>query len=273
MKSWQKTVKYIAIAFAVVLICGIFAGIFGILGAVNFVNGIGSKMTEAPLLVENAVFSVSDKAMNLDVELGVVKFSVKTDVMFRVETNLDNIIVTEYGNKLKIEEKNVYKNYPSGAFVALYVPENFVFEEVEINAGAGNVAIEKIYAADIDFDLGAGMLEIGYLSSARKTEISGGVGDIVIKNANLNNPNITTGVGEFVFNGGITGFASFELGVGNADITVSGDKDDYTVDVSKGLGLVYVDGSNVDDSTVIGDGVNTLNVSGGIGKIKITFNG
>lgn len=268
MTTWQKTIKYIAIAFASVLICGIFAGIFGILGAVNLFS---LTVDEAPLRAENAVYPVSEKIESLDVELGAVKFSLRNDDAFRVETNLDCIIVKEEGKSLKITENNVYKNYPSGAFITLYVPENIVFGEVDMDAGAGNIAIENLSAADIDFDLGAGLLEINHLLSSRKTEISGGVGDIVIKNAKLTNPNIETGVGEFVFNGDITGVASFDIGVGNADITVSGNKNDYTVDISKGLGSVSVDGLEVKDSAIIGDGANNLNVSGGVGQIKITF--
>ena len=54
-------------------------------------------------------------------------------------------------------------------------------------------------------------------------------------------------------------------------ITLIGNKDDYKLDLEKGLGSITVDGKDVSDFGSSGNGTNKVDISGGIGAINVRF--
>jgi len=69
----------------------------------------------------------------------------------------------------------------------------------------------------------------------------------------------------------LTGESDFDLGVGESNITVIGNKDDYKLDIEKGLGNITVDGTSTSNIKGQGDGNNSIEVSGGVGAINLNF--
>ena len=76
-------------------------------------------------------------------------------------------------------------------------------------------------------------------------------------------------MGEFVFSGKLTGKNEIDSGVGAINIDLRDSLDNYTIEVSKGLGSVTLDGNKLEMDRVYGTGDNYLSVDGGIGEIKI----
>ena len=54
-------------------------------------------------------------------------------------------------------------------------------------------------------------------------------------------------------------------------VNIIGKHSDYTIDVNKGAGEYTIDGEKVHDNAKIGDGTNSLQLDGGIGKVKVEF--
>lgn len=79
-------------------------------------------------------------------------------------------------------------------------------------------------------------------------------------------------MGEFVFSGKLTGKSEIDSGVGAINIDIMNNKEDYTIDVSKGIGNVTLDGQKLEMDRVYGTGENYLDIDGGVGEIKIEFN-
>ncbi len=73
----------------------------------------------------------------------------------------------------------------------------------------------------------------------------------------------------FVFSGQLTGKSKIDSGIGAVNIDLMDNKSNYTIDISKGLGNVTIDGQKVETDRVYGSGLNYLEVNGGIGEIKI----
>ena len=69
----------------------------------------------------------------------------------------------------------------------------------------------------------------------------------------------------------LTGESDFDLGVGESNITVIGNKDDYKLDIEKGIGNITVDGEGVSNIKGQGNGNNSIEVNGGIGAINLKF--
>lgn len=273
MTSWQKTIKYLAMAFAIFLTVSIFAGIFGALGAFSFIDNIFDK--EEVQLGELKTYTVSDNIKNIEIDVGAADLTVVTGDKFYVESNLSNLTVKEDGKSLEISSEkgfDISLSFVSGGTLKIYIPNGFVFDEANIDTGAGQVSIEELSANELELNFGAGEANIEKLNAFQNAEISGGAGEVTIGGGTLNNAEISMGVGEFNLAGELLGRGDVSLGVGESNINLLGNKNDYTLNVTKGLGEANVDGQSIAGSEVFGSGKNKIDISGGVGEVNITFN-
>ena len=96
-------------------------------------------------------------------------------------------------------------------------------------------------------------------------------GKTELDSCEINNLKANLGIGEFVFSGKLTGKNKIDSGIGAIKINLMDNKNNYTINVSKGLGSVTLDGQKLEMNRVYGTGENYLDVDGGIGEIKIEF--
>ena len=64
--------------------------------------------------------------------------------------------------------------------------------------------------------------------------------------------------------------ATVDAGVGEVNINLK-NKDSYVICVEKGIGNITIDGVSVGDGSTYGNGNNRVDISGGIGSIKVNF--
>jgi DUF4097 and DUF4098 domain-containing protein YvlB len=157
------------------------------------------------------------------------------------------------------------------ATLTLTVPEGKTFSEVELEIGAARLTADKLSAEALELRLGAGDVSIGYLEVSRQADIEGGTGKITVSDGSITDLTVEMGVGKLDFTAAVLGEGDFELGVGESSLTLKGSKDDYKIDVRKGIGTVTVDGVTVTDFGTSGDGVNYINIDGGVGAVNISF--
>ena len=96
-------------------------------------------------------------------------------------------------------------------------------------------------------------------------------GKTELNSCEINNLKANLGIGEFVFSGKLTGKNKIDSGIGAIKISLMDNKNNYTINVSKGLGSVTLDGQKLEMDRVYGTGENYLDIDGGIGEIKIEF--
>ena len=144
-------------------------------------------------------------------------------------------------------------------------------DETKIQTGAGKINIEKLNTQSLYLELGAGDVYIENVIATGETKIDGGVGKTELKSCEINNLKANLGMGEFTFSGKLTGKSKIDSGVGAINIDLIDNKNNYKIDVSKGLGNVTLDGQKLETDRVYGIGENYLDIDGGIGEIKIDF--
>ncbi len=265
MTTVQKVIKYLAIALAISLTVAI---IGGILGAVGLFGGFftGDDVTED---VKN--YSVTSEISNLSIRINAADLSIKEGDAFSVESNLKHLKVEEKGDLLIIEEtKKFHANY-QGAVLTIYVPAGTVFVDTDITTGAGRLTIDQLSSEKLDLELGAGEVSITSLIATKSADIEGGAGRITISGGALNNLDLEMGVGQLNLTSALTGNCQLDLGVGETNITLIGNKDDYKLEIEKGLGSISVDGKNVSDYGNSGNGTRKVEINGGIGAINVVF--
>lgn len=265
MTSWQKAIKYMAIAFAICLIVSI---ISGIMGAVGLIGGfIDSDATADDV----KTYNISQDITSLKIDINAADFTVTVGDEFKVESNLKDLTVKDTGGALTvIENKKWGRNYNS-AVLRLYIPADFVFEKAEIETGAGRLTVDTLSADRLYLELGAGEVKITELNASQKSEIDGGAGAVTISGGQLHNLDFDMGVGELKLTSAVLGNSELDCGVGETSLTLTGSKDDYRIQLDKGLGDAKIDGQSMSDGSIYGDGSNKIEISSGVGAVKVNF--
>lgn len=268
MNTFQKIIKYLAIAFAIFLSVSIIGGIMtGLAGLSVFF----SKEETAPDSVMQE-YSIDETISSLTVKLSGANLQIRTAEAFLVESNHNYISVKTDNGKLSITEtKKVFSSVPQGVTVIIYVPEDFVFGDATIDAGAGKLEIDGLSADALNVSLGAGKANIKNLIANRRAEIDGGAGELIIDGGKLCNLNLDMGAGRLKLESRIEGKSFLDFGVGETELTLLGNREEYSIEIDKGIGKAELAGETMWDDSVYGNGENFIEIDGGIGAITIEF--
>lgn len=274
MNTFQRIIKYAAIAFAVFLTIAILTGIVGALtGVISIFNG-----KEESRIDYSKEFSGIEQ---LDINHKLGKLNVKTGSGFKVEaTNVSDRFRAEVVNgTLVIDEPDFarwFKWLNKGrtrmkSIVTVYVPEDFNAKRIKIDSGAGQINLEDLSAQRLIINAGVGDV-YGKGIKAMRVDADGGVGNISLVDVDLTDVDFDCGVGNINIEGQILGKSEFDCGVGSVNIKIKGAREDYALKVSAGLGRV-----RVNDQKVSGEyndsyrADNTIKIDGGVGDVDITF--
>ena len=275
MTTLQKVIKYLALAFAIFLTVSI---VGGILSAVGLLGSLFSDDDAewGDVIGETKNYTVSSEISDLNIQINAADFYIKEGKSFSVESNLKNLEVDEKNGcltlkdltKIKLNGSNAYEN----AVLTIYVPVGTVFDNVNIKTGAGRFTVDSLSAATIGFELGAGDVTISKLIAEKSANIEGGAGRITISDGAIKNLDLEMGLGQLNLTSALTGDCNLDSGVGEMNVTLLGSKDDYELDIEKGIGNITVDGKNVTDFGSSGNGANEVDIHGGVGAINVRFN-
>ncbi len=267
MTTFQKVIKYLAIAFAIFLTVSIIGGLLSVFGLFGGFFG-GDAVTE-----DIQTYAVSSDIRGLEVNIGAADFTIKQGDKFLVESNLKYLTVEDKNGVLSVKETKKFGSTYTGAVLTLYIPTDTMFEKISMKTGAGKLTVEYLSADTMNFDLGAGEVAIESLIAVSGVDIDGGAGKITIAAGTLHNLDLDMGVGELHLTSALTGDCTFDLGVGESNITVIGDRENYKLRIEKGIGSITVDGVGVSGLKEQGSSDNSIDISGGIGAINLKFKG
>ena len=265
MNTFQRIVKYCAVAFAVFLIVSI---IGGICGAVGIVTGL----TRGSVAGQMQTYSVSSRIESLDLDISAAALKIASGDSFSLESNHKYLTVKEDNGTLRISEKRLNFGVSSeGVTVTLTVPAGFTFEDASIETGAGKVDIAALSANTLTLELGAGETDIGSLNVRTRADISTGAGKLTIRDGRLNDLSMELGVGKLDLRARLTGECQVDFGIGDGNLTLLGSREDYRIELDKGIGDATLDGMKMADGSTYGGGANHIDIEGGIGAIRIDF--
>lgn len=276
MSELQKVIKYCAMGFAAFLAFSIITGILtGVVALTGVFSGIGSgKTVDINKSFENVT--------SLSAEPGVGTFKIKQGDSDQVEVIAENVsdnFVVEKSSSghLKLKGRVNFWNFFDGdsvngnSKITIYLPKDFVGEDVDINAGAGNIEIEALSTKKLDIDAGAGNIK-GQNIVAEQVDLDGGVGEIDLEQVDFTKVDIDCGVGNINLQGSLYGKSEIECGVGEVTLDLNGTQDDYNIKIDKGLGSINVNGEKYSDIQWHNNtAANTLDIDGGVGDIDINF--
>lgn len=267
-------------AFATFLAVAIISGIVNIGLAV--VNSITDNTIVSGTKKRSVDYSESFTGVeSLDIENSTGTLSIKIGDEFRVEAEKvseDFKAEVSKSGKLTVKEDNNgisflwfnTKGFNSfNSKVTIYVPRDFVAEEVKLNTGAGNVVLEGLNTDYLYLSAGAGNID-GDRLIAKRVNIDGGVGNIKLTNVDFTNSSYECGIGNLKIEGALLGKTEIDCGVGEVDLDLEGNKDDYSFDVDAGVGSVRLNGEKIGDIQRHNeDAKNTIKIDAGVGSVNI----
>ena len=271
MTSTQKIIKYLALCLAAFLIFSIISSIFGVVYSFGNILGLRTKNEIIKDKIDTINFE-SNNLNSLDIEVSFTNLIIKKGDTLQAETNNENISFNQNNKTIQIKEKqNSWFIDNNKRELVVYIPENILFDNVKINAGAGKIKIENIDTQKLSLELGAGETTIENLKATLDCKIKSGAGKVSILNGYISELDLDLGVGKFSMTSAIKGNSKIKAGIGSLNLNVLGSKNDYTIKASKGIGSIDIDGLNVSDNYAYGNGENTINIEGGIGSINVDF--
>ena len=278
MNSFQRTIKYIAIGFAVFLAVVIISAIInvGVIIASTVSGGLALNKTKTIDFSETFT-----DVSSLEVSNSTGKLTILEGDTFKVEAeNVSKSFEAKVtnGGTLKILDNSQNINFLWFHFngfnnpnskITVYLPEDFIAEDIKLDTGAGNVDISDVQTDYLLLSAGAGNID-GSNITAKKVKVDGGVGNVNLDNVNFINSDFDCGVGNLTVEGTLLGKNKLDCGVGDVNLDLTGDINDYDIKVDAGVGNIRLNGEKISSEYRNNkSSSNSIDIDGGVGNVTI----
>lgn len=183
-------------------------------------------------------WSVDQDIKKLEIELGAGSLEIYYDDVDEIQVWQDDVADFETemdGDTFKISGGTGVAINNGGGSIALTIPEDMKFEEVQLEVGAGEAWIDELKADFLDVKVGAGEADFGHLD-VKTLDAEVGVGELtaeLVGSEGDYNYNIESGIGEIeIGDNSYGGFAERQ------NITNPGA--DRVIDMECGIGSVSI---------------------------------
>ncbi len=217
--------------------CAIGFAVFLIVSILSgIIFGVLGIVTAGRLIKDNSEISLSCENTEqycMTISIAASELEVKKGEMLSVETENEKVDVKQEGNTLIVKENGSNWNWfgkNESKKIVVYVPENVKFEKAGISGGAGRIYVERLDTKELE---------------------------------------VALGVGETVIDALETESAKISAGIGSVRINLLSKAEDYKINMSKGIGSIKFNESEVGKDVTLGDGDKKIDISGGIGEIVV----
>ncbi len=160
--------------------------------------------------------------------------------------------------------------------ITLYIPEEYRFDEVEVEFGAGTLEFPYLCADNASLEVGAGQIIMGEEVRLSKLDVSVGAGSVEISALQVHELDVEVGMGAFGANGVEIGkSAEVECAMGSVEMTLKGNKKDFNYEVECAMGNIELNGSDyggfVQEQSIDNGASREISLECSMGYIGIWF--
>lgn len=175
------------------------------------------------------------KSLKLEIGAAKVEFVCDSSVSEITMQTKDNFDTYVKNGVLHIKSQNSMKEH----VMRLEIPQNVVFENIEMKGNSCEIIIPYIEVKEFDIEADAGFVQIEELI-ADKAEFEIGAGQIVVNDGNVIECDVNVGMGNFEYHGSVTKHGDIECGMGNAELYLEAAEKDYNYEVECDAGNVTI---------------------------------
>lgn len=212
----------------------------------------------ASFVLAKEQIGTSEDVKNLEIDFGAGELKIKESGDEYIYLEVEHLVPFEYGIDgektlyIKPKKKNIVN--ATGEMI-LYLPKEIVFEEVDLDLGAGIMTVEQIETMELDVSVGAGTA--------------------LFENLKCDDADMEVGAGEITVSQGDVRRTSLELAMGTAALNYLGKEEDYDYDLSCGageirIGSIYSGGVGFEKETDLGK-EKKMKVECAMGAVTVNF--
>lgn len=123
--------------------------------------------------------------------------------------------------------------------ITLYLPDDYSFDEVDIEVGAGYLELGDFYAAEAVLEVGAGEINLSSIQT-QELDVSVGTGAIDISYMVIDHLDAEIGMGRFTGLGELNGDAEVECSMGYVEMTLGGSEGDFNYTLEGAMGTIGI---------------------------------
>lgn len=266
MTAKQRVIKYLALAFAVFLIVSFAVGIFEVLSSLLEMEV--NKPVGTDYLYS---YVVSDSVSELKISVSAADLRITTGDSFSISTDNENVKCSENGSVLSLSDKEKFNISHEGEIV-VQLPPGKIFEKITLDAGAGEITVERLDAGKLSMNLGAGDFFADEMNISAEAFIGCAAGEFTVKKGTLSNLEMDMAVGDVALYCTLKGNTEINCGIGDIDIRLPEALSEYRIEVDKGICSATLDGKSMEDEKAYGSGPSKIEIDGAVGDISIKTN-
>lgn len=280
MNTNHTWIKYLAIAFGLVLALGIISSIVN--GGVALLRGFGFIDNRPPITGQNSHSFKQDFSGKLEsvlIKFDAGSITLQSGDTFQVEgTNIPaSLTATLNNSKLVIEDQentNILPNLigkDKAPNLVVTIPRDTHLKKMELEIGAGRGELLEIITDELILKQGAGEIVADQLQ-ADSGKLNGGAGAVHFTDVQLNDFAIKGGVGLIDIQGLVTGDLEIDCGVGQTSLDINASVNDYFITADQGIGPITINGQNLSETgTGSKSAPHHIDIDGGVGPVNLTF--
>lgn len=280
MNTNQSWIKYLAIAFGLVLALGIISSIVN--GGVAIMKGFGLIENRTQINEQGGDTFQQDFTGELEavfINFNAGSITLQSGDTFRVEGSdiPSSLTATLDDGELVIEDKgntNILPNLFGKDHVpdlVVTIPRDTHLKKLELEVGAGRGELSQIKTDELTIKQGAGEIVADQLQ-VNSGKLSGGAGAVHFSNVQLNDFGIKGGVGLINIQGLITGDIEVDCGVGQTSLDINASVEDYYITADQGLGPITINGQGISESGFGSKSApHRIDINGGVGPVTMSF--
>ena len=267
MVTNMKKSIYIGVITLITIGCVIYGvnRYFG--GGFSWSAGIGNN---AANIEESAAL---DKYDRMDIDMAVADITIVEGTDYRLDySGTDNLELSYRVDKgvLKIEQKTKRNIGVNNATLELTVPNDAVFDKVDISSDVGDINIEGM---DIDYYISDTDVGDTLINGCKINDVvlESDTGDVSITECELNKADIQTDVGEIGIE--TCSFKNLDIESEVGDIVIESDisLEDFGFDLKTDVGNVEINHKDMDKSYNTNGNAGKIEATGDVGDIIVNY--
>lgn len=216
---------------------------------------------------------------NLMIEVGGCQFETKSsdDAFIYLEVKNANKFqgyVEDGTLYIKTTAEAVNWSKVNDCKITLYLPDGYRFDEVDIELGAGEMKLKRLYAGEASLNVGAGQITVDGIQS-QEVKITIGAGDVKLEGMEITELEAEVGLGEFEADGSINGSAQVKCSMGNVEMKLNGEEKAFNYRLEGSMGNIDLGKKNYSgfsNEVVLDNGADKeMQVECSMGNISIRF--
>ncbi len=142
--------------------------------------------------------------------------------------------------KLTFKKSSSILNLPSGEYVMVRIPRGCQFERTELQAEAGSIHADGLYAEKMDLSADAADVSVDRAAAAQ-IKLEANAGNVSILDGETEEITVKCEVGSIEYTGAVEKSIKAECELGGIGLTLYGNREDFNYDLENELGVIEID--------------------------------